>query len=277
VREEAIAYQAVVMMKSGDQSFDEIVFGKSPPQILQLGNGRQTNQVAPPCAEEFRKRMEDFVVIEIQCLDRKLGLTEGQKKKLQLAARGDIADHIYRAEELRPMLAECPLERAQCVLLWREIQPLRLTLVAGVVSEQSLFWKTLQRALTDEQRVRFHELERERQTQIIEKAMLHWESHQQRLVLTGETKRKFIDVILDHGRLPLGVGAFGEYVVLLEADQLRDRLQPLLSDAEWTRLDFHIGLAQREEPRLKVYGIWRNRLDSADGIGGINEKKELQP
>src|SRR5439155_17777887 len=160
-----------------------------------------------PMAAEFRSRMEAWVAGEIRVIDTRASLTVAQKKKLQLAARGDLADHLSRAAELRPKLTSKPLAEQQYLELMREVQPLRLAQQFGIFGANSLFRKILRRMLTADQ---LRMVERERQKQIIESALLNCEQAKSRFVLTGETRRKFAELILEHGQVPQYVGPYGE-------------------------------------------------------------------
>ena len=250
-----------------DQSFDQMVFGgpQQQQQVVQQANGRPlVVSVSQPNGTDFRKRMEASVTYEIRAVVRNLSLTEAQMKKLQLAARGDIAQHVSRAEDLRPKLTSKPLDQQQYVELMRELQPLRTAQQFGILGDNSLFRKTLRTILTDEQRVQLRIVERERQAAIIESALQNLERDINGLKLMGETRRKFAEVILEHGRVPQIVGGYGQYVVLLEGNLLRDRIKPLLTEAEWEKLQSQVGIAKRIEPTLEASGIWSARRSTTD-------------
>jgi hypothetical protein len=162
------------------------------------------------------------------------------------------------------------LDQHQFYELLLESKPLLNGQKFGVFGENSLFWKILQRIVTDEQRVRLRSLDRDQKKRIIESALLNCEQTANRFVLAGETRRKFAELILEHGRVPRTVGQYGHFIVLLEANRLRDRVQPLLNESEWEKFEWQVGLAKRAEPELEGLGLWTARRsepsdETADG------------
>ncbi len=269
-----------------EEQFDQMVFGGrqatvrvvQPVQVVQGVKGKQQIVVAVQPAEmDFRKRMEAAVVTEIQAVDRRVSLTDAQKKKLKLAARGDIAQLVERAAELRPKLTAKPMNQQEYVELMRELQPLRMSQQFGIISESSLFRKTLQGTLTDQQRTLWRAVQRERQKAIIEAAFAQMNAQQTHIgiKLTGESREKLTALILEHGRLPQSVGPYGQYIVLLEANLLRDRVKPLLSVEEWDRFESQVGQAKRYVPTLESYGLWtERRSDTKDNETDDEETKD---
>lgn len=258
----AAAQQQIVI---SNQQFDQMMFAGR--QTVVMANGvQQISVTGQPTATAYRERMSASAAAEIEAVDRRVSLNDAQKKKLKLAAKGDIAQFISRVDELRPKLTSKPLSQQEYVEILRELNPLRMSQQYGIISENSLFRKTLRRTLTDEQRVLWQALERERQKTIIEAALIQWNAHQAvvGVKLTGESQQKLTELILDHGRMPLSVGPYGQYIVVLEANLLRDRVKPLLSVEEWDRFDWKVGQAKRFVPTLESYGLWTERRSSMD-------------
>jgi hypothetical protein len=67
---------------------------------------------------------------------------------------------------------------------------------------------------------------------------------------------KFVDVLVDHGRLPHGQNPYLVYIVLLETGRLEEHLRPLLSDENWNWLQIQMAQAKRVEPSLRKSGRW---------------------
>lgn len=281
-----------------EQQFDQMVFGGQQPQVVQRVQGvaraqvvRQVNGVQVielvPAAElvrnvvpqsaitDFRKRMEANANVEIESVARHVLLTEAQKKKLTLAARGDVEQVITRAAELRPKLTSKPIDQQQYVVLMRELQPLRMTQQFGLIGENSLFRKTLRHTLTDEQRVRWQSLERERQRMAVESALLKCQRMADGFILTGENRRQFVEVVVEHGDLPETRNSYIHYVVLVETGKLEDRLKPLVSEEVWELLQKQIIQAKQIEATLHRSGQWPVRAaDEDDDQGLANSTKE---
>jgi hypothetical protein len=277
--EDAVPANGARTFMISEQQFDQLVFGGQQQQVVQRVQGvpraqvvRQVNgvqvievvQVAEVVQKlvpqssiaEFRKRMENNASMEIETVARQVQLTEAQKKKLKLAARGDVEQFISRAEELRPKLTSKPIDQQQYVALMRELQPLRMSQQTGVIGENSLFRKTLRHCLTDEQRTRWQSLERERQRTTVESVLLTLERRPDGFKLTGESRRQFVDLIVEHGEFPETRNSYIHYVVLVEAGKLADRLKPLLHDDVWDKLQKQITQAQQVEATLRKSGQW---------------------
>ncbi len=270
----APAARGVRQIVIDDKFFDQLVFGGSVRQPDVVANG--SDEVAAsskPTTDGFRLLMERRVAAELRWLDSRLSLTEAQKKKLQLAARGDIVQHISRAEELRPKVTSQAMTPEQWRTLQEQLQPLRHALQVEMTGETSLFRKTLRKVLTDEQRVRFEVLERERQAAIIESALRKTERVPNGMKLTSETRQKFAELVLDHGRIPQNVGPYGQFIVLLAASQLRDRVKPLLTPAEWEQFEWQVGLAKRYAAEIESSGHWTpSRLNDDDDATADSKK-----
>ena len=261
-----------------EQQFDRMVFGgQQALRAVRVVNGVQrVEMVAQPSNEaEFRKQMEAIVAAEIQAVDRGVLLTEAQKKKLQLAGRGDVLQFLNRVADLRRKLTSKPLDRPQYVEFIKQLGSIRQPSGFEITAEYSLFWKTLRGTLTDEQRVRFKTLERERRKQIVEVALLNCEQNDNnRFLLTGETRQKMIDLILDHGHIPQVAGSYDQFIVLLEADLLRERIKPLLTEAEWHKFEWHLTRAKQMVPLLERSGQWPARRTSEDDETTADAKKD---
>ena len=259
-----------------EQQFDQMVFGGQRAAAERVVNGVQrVEMVAQSATEaEFRKRMEAAVAGQIQVVDGRVSLTEAQKKKLQLAGRGGISQFLSRVADLRRKLPSKPMDRQQYNELLAEMQPLRQSPQSGIIGERSLFWKTLRGVVTDEQAVRLKTLERERQKQTIEIALLNCEQRPNRFVLLGEKRQKFVELILDHGHVPQEAGSYSPFIVLLEADLLGERIKPLLTEAEWQNFQLQVAQAKQYVPILERMGQWTARRPNEDDETTADSKKD---
>lgn len=281
--EEVVVAPAARRSMLTEQQFDQMVFGSQLAaqrvQVVQQANGGPVMQVVQghvaQSPVDFRKRMEALATTEIDVVDRRVSLTDTQKKKLKLAARGDIEQHISRLYELRSKLTSKPLDQPHYVELMRELQPLRMVQQSGLVGETSLFRKTLRHCLTDEQRVRWQSLERERQRTTVESAIVTWQRMPNGFMLTDESRRQFVDVLVEHGDIPDTRNSYIHYVVLVEAGKLEDRLKPLVSEEVWDKLQKQITQARQVEATLRKSGQWPARAtddDVADSkIDGVKD------
>ena len=193
---------------------------------------------------------------EMQAIHSTCSLTEIQKKKLQLAGRGDIHQFFSRVSELRPKLTSKPLSRQQYLELTKELQSLRMATELVTFGEGSLFQKTLRRALTDEQHARYRVLERGRQMRMVESVVSNWGRMPDGINLRAESRQKFVDVLVDHGHLPQTRSPYIHYIVLSEVGRLEDRLKPLLTEENWEKLQTQAAQAKQVEATLRNSGKW---------------------
>ena len=258
-----------------EQQFNQMVFGGHQTVqrmvVVPRANGAQVvevvqNRVAQTSVAEFRKRMESSAVDEIAAISSRVALTDAQKKKLQLAARGDIEQYVSRAETFRSKLTGKPMDQLQYTQLMRELQPLRMSQQLGVLVDNSLFRKTLRHTLTDEQRVRWQALERERQKSVVETAIQTWERMSNGLKITEPSRQKFIDVLVEYGELPETRTTYIYYVVLVEVGKLEDRVKPILSEEVWDKLQIQIAQAKQVEANLRRSGQWPERATDDDVV-----------
>ncbi len=270
-----------------EQQFDQMVFGGQQQNVVQRVQGvpraqvvRQVNgvqvielvQVAEVVQNldpqssitDFRKRMEANASVEIEAVARHVSLTEAQKKKLKLAARGDVEQFISRTAELRLKLTSKPMNQQQYVEFIQKLRPLRMTQQIGVIGENSLFRKTLRHILTDEQRAQWQKLERERQKTVIESAILTWERTPNGVKIPVASRQKFVEVLVEYGDLPETRHTYINYVVLVEAGKLEDRLKPILHEEVWETLQKQITQAKQIEATLRRSGQWPVRAEEDD-------------
>ncbi len=266
-----------------EQQFDQMVFGGQRmvqrAVVVPRANGVQAvevveNRVVQNSVADFRKRMEGTAVAEIEMINNRVSLTDAQKKKLKLAARGDIEQVVARALELRPKLTSKPMNQQQYVELMRELQPLRMTQQFGVIGENSLFRKTLRHTLTDEQKVRWQTLERERQRMVIESAIQTWERMANGVKISEPSRQKIIDVLVEHGELPETRNTYIYYIVLVEIGKQEDRLKPIVPDEIWDKLQTQITQAKQVEATLRKSGQWPAREVEDDVSDSKNDGKK---
>jgi len=102
-------------------------------------------------AQGARERFDRRVALKLAALGRKHSLTDEQRKKLKLAARGDIKRLFDEVEVLRQKFHAAKGDGNNIGVLWQQIQPIQQKLQHGVFNEQSLFSKVLNQTLDAEQ------------------------------------------------------------------------------------------------------------------------------
>lgn len=242
-----------------DQLFDQIAFGRA--QVIAI-NGGQVIQLDEQMASESdaRKRWNSALAAQVQAKDRLYSLSEPQRRKLQLAGKGDIHQHFSRLAEIRSKVTAGPLQREQFAALMKELQPIQNSTLENLFDDNSLFQKTLRTMLTEEQHRRFRSIELEKQRRILESVMQDWDLAADRFKLWGEPRKRFIELLVPRLHISSTAGAYSHPIVFLEAWRIREQVRPLLSADEWKKFEWQVERAKDSIPILEARGLWTVRL-----------------
>lgn len=249
-----------------EQNFEQMVFGASVSgQRIVVENGvRRVVAESISAAGMARKRMEGAIEAELRWIEGRCRLADAQKKKLRLAGRGDIANFLSRAEDLRVKVVGRSLDQQEYNEFSMELSLLRMASQNGLLGEASLFRKTLRRTLDDEQRAEYQRLLRQRQLEAAEAGVVVWERVTTNgngvkaigLKLSPETRRKVCERIVERGRFPEASTPYMRYIVLLEADRIADQVRPLMDEEQWEEFQKLVAQAKRVEPSIRRYAQW---------------------
>lgn len=105
-------------------------------------------------ADLARGQLETLLQQKIGTFDVICDLTDGQKRRLQLAGHGDVKRLIDRLEDIETRLPHVREERALLNPLLGELGAIKQTLKSDFSADGSLFNKVLRRTLTDTQNAR---------------------------------------------------------------------------------------------------------------------------
>ncbi|HLQ43829.1 MAG TPA: hypothetical protein VK137_03800, partial [Planctomycetaceae bacterium] len=199
---------------------------------------------------------ETQLKLQAEEVDRACGLTEAQKKKLQLAGRGDIKRFFERVEELRKKFLLVRRDQQKFNEIWQDIQPLQMTLNSGLFDDQSFFHKTVRRTLTAEQAGHYEQVERERrQFRYRAKVELVVATLENGLPMRDEQRQKLIRLVLDETQPPRKFGQYDYYVVMLQVSKLpENKLKPLFDNAQWKIMRQQFDQVKGMEQFLKQNG-----------------------
>jgi hypothetical protein len=195
--------------------------------------------------------------LRIADIDRSCGLTEAQKKKLRLAARGDFTRFFDRVDERRSEFKEASRQGpAQLRAVFLELRPLQTELNAGLLGDGSIFSKAISKTLNEEQLVRYEKaLEQKRSFRYraaVELAVVPLGSS---LGLTTDQRRRFVKLLLDETRAPRNYGAREDHVVMLQAAKLPEaKLRPIFDDRQWRVLSERFAEAKQMEQAMRDNG-----------------------
>ena len=120
------------------------------------------NEVRQTAVGSVRNRFDSLLGLKIDFVDKACGLTDLQKKKLQLAGKGDIKRFFDRVDEKRRKFLSVKRDQNNINEIFQEIQPLQTEIQGEHFGDASIFAKTLVRTLTEEQTAKFDKAMRER-------------------------------------------------------------------------------------------------------------------
>jgi hypothetical protein len=244
VREELIVKARLL------QQFEESVF-------------QQDQNAATAC-----ERLDSQLAMQIETIDKVCGLTVAQKKKLQLAGRGDIKRFLDRCEsvkrkyqssehDIQPWLRE----------IHQDMNRLRVTWRGGLFQEDSLLVKSLRNTLTSEQFARYEGIADERRASRhranIEKAV----ALLQRGVALREVQRQELVTLLTNETKPSRKSDHDDYyVLLLQLGRLpEEKLMTLFSKTQWDIVSWQLAQFKELEPMLRQSGQLADEGDDDDG------------
>jgi hypothetical protein len=197
-----------------------------------------------------RDRTQSALKLRIDDVHRICELTEPQKKKLSLAAQGDIKRFFEQVEAVREEFRAVQKDPNAFNAIWQEIQPLQQKLAGGLFGETSLFGKTLRKTLTSEQFAKYSdsmdERHRYRHKAIVAAALATLENS---VPLRNEQHESLVKLILDKSPPPLVSGQYNHYVVMYQISKLPEKeVHALLDERQQKLLELQLeqfrGMAQ---------------------------------
>ena len=154
---------AAAVAAAHDPDDDEVVEEPQPPVLdgnvpLVVSNAYAWIFGRGYDADLARGQLETLLQQKIGTFDVICGLTDGQKRRLQLAGHGDVKRLIDRLEEIEARLPRVREDRALLNPLLGELGAIKQTLKSDFSADGSLFNKVLRRTLTDTQNARIASL-----------------------------------------------------------------------------------------------------------------------
>ena len=225
--------------------FDNWAFrGQKPAQIKQLLMARAS------------VRLDSFALT--------YDLSDAQRKKLELAARGDVRKFFRKAEEVRAKYNEVKNDRQKVNEIVQAIQPIQKTIQAiqkktqgSFFDDDSLLTKALKSTLSGEQSERYERQQRERRQfnyeAKIEYALIMLESG---VPLREQQRKQFVKLLLEETEPPKSFGRQPQYEVFFQVGTLdEEKLRPIFDDAQWRAIRRLLAQAKAMGPNLKRNGF----------------------
>jgi hypothetical protein len=209
-----------------------------------------------------RGRLDSQLSLQLEEIDRVCKLTEAQKVKLQLAARGDIKRFFDRYETLKrnfkPLDQSQPEFQEEYQKLWQEITPLQSTLRSGLFRENSLLHKSLRDSLTEQQNTSYVAVERERRLfQHRANVALAVSTLEDIVPLRDAQRQKLIELLVNETKPPQRSGPYDYYYLMWQFSRLPDeKTKSLFDSVQRKSLVRCFDRIRSLEPALKQTGQW---------------------
>jgi hypothetical protein len=166
---------------------------------------------------------ESELSLNIESVDRICGLTEPQKVKLRLAGRGDYARFGRQVDDLKAKYVGKTYGQNEIGEIYQKIQPLGQVYQAGLLGDDSLFAKVLEKTLSSEQAIKLEEINStRRKARYIAKVKLFVVILERSCPLTDEQRTAMMDLIVSETKPPRRFGQFDWYVVMYQANKIPD-------------------------------------------------------
>ncbi len=222
-----------------------------------------------------RARIASQLKLKVDELVRVCQLTDEQKKKLSLAARGDMKRFFDDVEAVRKKFLAVRKDQNAFQTIWQEIQPLQQKLSAGLFGEASLFGKSLRKTLTDDQQAQYRvvveERRRFRYRATIDASLITLGNT---VTLRAEQHDALLKLLVEETQPPHIFGRYDNYLVLYRLAKLpAKQIKPLFDDRQWKLMQpqFQQGLGL--EAHLAQTGVIDAPKQSATGL--FNTMKPL--
>jgi hypothetical protein len=205
-----------------------------------------------------RRRLESSLTLELESIDRACQLNEAQKKKLQLAGHGDIKRFFDRVETVRQRFQLVKDDEQRVNEIWQDIQPLQLSLQAGLFGNDSLLYKSLHNTVTGEQLARYDAATAESREYHRRAAVeLVIASLEQATPLRDAQRRQLTTLLMTEVKLPRKSGIYDYHVILLQVSRISDeKLKPLFDEMQWKAVNQQRSQFNGMEQFLKQAGVW---------------------
>lgn len=185
---------------------------------------------------QFDPRSE--LLLNLEAVDRVCDLSDEQEAKVSMAAQGDFVRFGRDVDELKSEYVGKTYDQNRIGEIYQKIQPLAQTYQAGLLGDESLFKKVIERELTSEQSAKYEEAERERAASRYAAQVRLWVVMLERTCpLTKAQRDALVPLILTETVPPKRFSQYDSYVVMYQVQKLPDEnFQPILDEAQLKQL-----------------------------------------
>jgi hypothetical protein len=207
-------------------------------------------------ASRAHQRLDQQLAAQIVTIDRACNLTDAQKRKLQLAGRGDIKRFFDRYEGIKRKSQAVENDLQGVGDIQQDLNSLRTASQGELFHEDSLLIKSLPGTLTREQFAQYETVARERRAtrhrSSIEQAIT---TLQRGMYMRDTQRRQLITLMTNETKPPRKSGPYDFYTLILQLGRLPEaKLKPLFDDAQWQIVNAQLERFKELEPTLKQSG-----------------------
>ncbi len=208
-------------------------------------------------ATAARKKLDQMLAMQLDDVDQTCQLTPSQRKKLQLAGRGDMLLFFEQVEVVRKKFLLVRKDQQKFNDIWQDISPLQVKVQVGLFGDESLYQKTLRNILKGEQLSKYSQVDGERRKfQYRAKVELVVAMLENAMPLRDEQRQNLIALIVKETKPPRSFGQQQDYyVVMWNISKIPEKtLRPLFKDVEWKVLNQQFTQVRGLEQWLKQSG-----------------------
>jgi len=205
----------------------------------------------------LRSGLDRKLATQIQQVEKCCQLSELQRHKLELAGRGDISRLCGTVEELRLKHVGAVVAEGRWEKIIIDIHRRATIPSMHPFRERSLFEKVLRRQLKANEWEEYQSLERASQELEVRKAFHPF--FRGATELTTSQERTLIDLCLQKYPQwrPVSIHLFAtEYVSMRVAAEIKNEIEPFLTDAQRRDLQVNTRVARQLEPYLIALDLW---------------------
>jgi hypothetical protein len=255
----ALSVMIVPPMRVGAQEEDEEEDVEAVVQVQPAITDAQFDQWVfrqHRTAAGARQSLNSLLALQAEHIDRACGLTDAQKKKLQLAGRGDIKRFFDNYEEIKQKFQSLKHDRQKANQIWQDLRPLHSSLQAGLFHVDSFLYKSLRNTLTKDQFTRYAVIASDRRKlRHRAKIELTVAMLEQGMPLRDEQRQKLITLLVNETKPPRRSGQYDYYVIMFYLSRMQDeKLKPLLDNVQWKVLNRQLDQARGMEHWLRQAG-----------------------
>lgn len=212
------------------------------------------------------KNMLAQLSLQAQDVDRVCSLSESQRKKLQLAGRGDIKRFFDRYEVVKRKFQLIKNDQQKFNQIWQDISPLQVTMQTGLFHDDSFLHKSLKNTLNSEQFKKYDTVAEDRRAfRHRAKIELTVTLIEQGMPLTADQRQELIEFFVKETKPAKKSGQYDYYLILYQVSKLpKEKLQVLLDKTQLKVLNQQLDQSRGMEQWLKQSGYLPDEDEDAE-------------